>query len=118
MNWVETEEYIRGDYNQVITSGLDIASFDLDDTLITSTSGKFSKSSTDWKLYNKCIPDRLNDYIKKGYTIVIFSNQKGIGSGKVDKKLWMEKIDNFAKLVNIPFTIIVPPNIELNINVQ
>ena len=106
MIWTETEEYIMGDCEKVVKTNFNVASFDLDDTLITSTSGKFSSSSTDWKLYNECIPDRLNNFIKQGYTIVIFSNQKGISSGKVDKKTWMEKIEKFAKLVNVPFTII------------
>jgi bifunctional polynucleotide phosphatase/kinase len=57
-----------------------IAAFDLDDTLITTKSGKkLAKEMTDWKLMNDKIKPKLQELEKKGYSIIIFTNQKGVG---------------------------------------
>jgi len=64
-----------------------IAAFDLDDTLINTKSGKkLAKEMTDWKLMNDKVKPKLQELVKNGYSIIIFTNQKGIGkSGKVDE---------------------------------
>ena len=61
-----------------------IAAFDLDDTLINTKSGKkLAKEMTDWKLMNDKVKPKLQELVKKGYSIIIFTNQKGVGkSGK------------------------------------
>ena len=64
-----------------------IAAFDLDDTLINTKSGKkLAKEMTDWKLMNDKVKPKLQELVKNGYSIIIFTNQKGVGkSGKVDE---------------------------------
>jgi len=54
-----------------------IASFDLDNTLICTLSGKnFPNDNTDFKYKFKNIQTKLNELINKGYKIVIFTNQR------------------------------------------
>ena len=63
-----------------------IAAFDLDDTLITSTSGKFTRSVTGWKWWDSSVPTRLRELESRGYQIVILTNQ-GTISLKDDAKI-------------------------------
>ena len=61
-----------------------IVSFDMDDTLITTKSGRvFAKDKDDWVwLYNK-IPEKLRDiHAREGKKLVIFTNQGGINGSK------------------------------------
>ena len=57
-----------------------IAAFDLDSTLIATSSGKkHSGSATDWKWWDNQVPGRLRElYNDEGYRIVILSNQAGL----------------------------------------
>lgn len=52
-----------------------IAAFDLDDTLIKSTAGKFTKSASDWKWWDLGVPTKLRELNEGGYRIVILTNQ-------------------------------------------
>ena len=80
-----------------------IACFDLDYTLITTKSGNiFPTSFNDWKPLYDNISQKLNEYIKKGYHIVIFTNQK---------KLTKETIIDFSKKIeNIMLYYDIPIN--------
>ncbi|KAL7813583.1 PNK3P domain-containing protein [Trichoderma aethiopicum] len=57
-----------------------IAAFDLDSTLITTSSGKkHASSGADWKWWNSKVPGRLRElYEKEGYHVAILSNQAGL----------------------------------------
>ncbi|CAM1500454.1 Fc.00g096160.m01.CDS01 [Cosmosporella sp. VM-42] len=57
-----------------------IAAFDLDSTLITTSSGKkHGNSATDWKWWHNQVPNRLRElYNDEGYRVVILSNQAGL----------------------------------------
>ncbi|EFX06234.1 diphosphomevalonate decarboxylase [Grosmannia clavigera kw1407] len=56
-----------------------IAAFDLDDTLITTASGKkHGGDAADWKWWHSSIPERLRALHQEGYRLAIFSNQGGI----------------------------------------
>ncbi|GAO19179.1 hypothetical protein UVI_02014610 [Ustilaginoidea virens] len=57
-----------------------IAAFDLDSTLITTSSGKkHAGSGTDWKWWNSRVPGVLRElYLEKGYQVVVLSNQAGL----------------------------------------
>lgn len=57
-----------------------IAAFDLDSTLITTSSGrKHASSAVDWKWWRPQVPGMLRDlHQNQGYQIVILSNQAGI----------------------------------------
>lgn len=79
-----------------------IASFDLDDTLITTAKGGFPESADDIILMPKRLA-KLKEYLKQGYTIVIFTNQKS----KTDpqKIFRYNRISNAIKLLNIPLIL-------------
>jgi bifunctional polynucleotide phosphatase/kinase len=63
-----------------------IAGFDMDQTLITTKSGKkFPVDENDWKWNYPCVKDTLKLYHLKGYRIIIVTNQAGIKSN--EKKL-------------------------------
>jgi bifunctional polynucleotide phosphatase/kinase len=57
-----------------------IAAFDLDSTLITTSSGKkHASNGTDWKWWHPQVPGMLRDlYKNKSYQVVILSNQAGL----------------------------------------
>lgn len=58
---------------------LKIAAFDLDSTLITTSSGKqFANDSTDWKWWDNQVPRKLRELYAEGYRVVILSNQAGL----------------------------------------
>ncbi|KAJ4122745.1 DNA kinase/phosphatase Pnk1 [Fusarium equiseti] len=56
-----------------------IAAFDLDSTLISTSSGKkHASSGTDWKWWHNSVPTRLRELYQDGYRVVILSNQAGL----------------------------------------
>lgn len=56
-----------------------IAAFDLDSTLITTSSGKkHASNAADWKWWDNTVPDRLRELYEKDYHVVILSNQAGL----------------------------------------
>ncbi|KAF5021771.1 hypothetical protein F66182_6146, partial [Fusarium sp. NRRL 66182] len=56
-----------------------IAAFDLDSTLIATSSGKkHASSGTDWKWWHNSVPARLRELYQDGYRVVILSNQAGL----------------------------------------
>lgn len=56
-----------------------IAAFDLDSTLISTSSGrKHSKDALDWRWWDKQVPGKLKELYEEGYHIAILSNQGGI----------------------------------------
>ena len=56
-----------------------IAAFDLDSTLITTSSGKrHAGSATDWKWWHPQVPGKLRELYEGGYRVVILSNQGGL----------------------------------------
>ena len=60
-----------------------IASFDLDNTLIKTKSGKiFPINSNDYTYSFDNVDKKIKNLIKDGYKIVIFTNQNGIQRGK------------------------------------
>eukprot|EP01022_Parablepharisma_sp_SALTPOND_P008886 TRINITY_DN1371_c0_g1_i1.p4 TRINITY_DN1371_c0_g1~~TRINITY_DN1371_c0_g1_i1.p4 ORF type:complete len:449 (+),score=64.45 TRINITY_DN1371_c0_g1_i1:17727-19073(+) len=84
-----------------------IISFDLDGTLIETKSGAtFAKNKTDWKLWNSRIPTILKDYLEKGYRVVVFSNQAGLGGGKVKMPDFQEKLDAIQKALGVPLLVV------------
>ena len=70
-----------------------IAAFDLDYTLIKPKSGnKFPKNKDDWMFINDKVKLYLNTLNNNNYSIVIFTNQKGISRGKLSISDFYEKI--------------------------
>jgi bifunctional polynucleotide phosphatase/kinase len=61
------------------TRRVKVAAFDLDSTLITTSSGKkHAGSATDWKWWEPRVPGRLRELYEEGYRVVILSNQAGL----------------------------------------
>ncbi|OAA69915.1 DNA kinase/phosphatase Pnk1 [Akanthomyces lecanii RCEF 1005] len=56
-----------------------IAAFDLDSTLIATSSGrKHSKDALDWRWWDKQVPRKLKELYEDGYHVAILSNQGGL----------------------------------------
>lgn len=56
-----------------------IAAFDLDSTLIATTSGrKHSKDAADWRWWDKQVPGKLKELYDDGFHVAILSNQGGM----------------------------------------
>lgn len=77
-----------------------IASFDLDNTLIKTKSGKtFAQSFDDWMPLYDNIRDKLIELITMNYIIVIFTNQKKLPDDNID--LFCQKVVNIMTSFNI-----------------
>lgn len=85
-----------------------IAAFDLDYTLIKTASGNvFPKDENDWTWLYDNVPNKIKDLADDEFTIVIFTNQKGISQGKQTIKSFSTKIENIIKNLNIPIDILI-----------
>ncbi|KAI1369017.1 DNA kinase/phosphatase Pnk1 [Xylaria arbuscula] len=96
-----------------------IAAFDLDSTLIVTSSGKkFGNDPADWKWWDPSVPTRLRKmYMEENYRIVIISNQGGLTlhvdpNSKAPKNAGKAKVANFKQKcaailaqLNIPTSI-------------
>ncbi|KHJ77000.1 putative DNA 3'-phosphatase, partial [Oesophagostomum dentatum] len=81
-----------------------IAAFDMDGTLVTTKSGKvFPIDTSDWRIiYNQVVPRMKKLYGEEDYKIVIFTNQKGIQIGKVDKNAFKRKMEAIIAKLGVP----------------
>ena len=80
-------------YYKIHNLSTNIAAFDLDYTLIKPKSGnKFPKNKDDWMFISDKVKLYLNALNKNNYSIVIFTNQKGISKGKLSISDFFEKI--------------------------
>ncbi len=81
----------------------DLASFDLDNTIIcTKSKKKFPIDENDWE-FNENVEKTLNYYNKKNYCIVIITNQMGLKKFGINK--WCDKIKAILKKLNLPIKI-------------
>ena len=99
--WEKIETVIIKKYNN-FKPGSKIISFDLDDTLITEKGKKFQYNENfpkDYKtMYDeKKMNETLEEYSKKNYIFIVFSNQSIISLGKINENLFKERIDNIFK---------------------
>lgn len=106
MEWTITDKYLKG-VTKKFKLGNKIASFDLDQTLIDTKSGKkFPQNSDDWEwLYDNTV-DKLKELHNNNYTIIIISNQAGISSGKQSGEEWMKKLDKIVKKINFELMVL------------
>ncbi|KAL4456188.1 hypothetical protein ABPG74_014149 [Tetrahymena malaccensis] len=80
-----------------------IASFDMDYTIIKTKSGKkFPQNEHDWLLWDAKVKSKMQQLHKDGFTIVIFSNQGGVGKNHTTHKEINTKITNIANELQLP----------------
>ncbi|XP_044021151.1 uncharacterized protein F21D5.5 isoform X2 [Aphidius gifuensis] len=85
-----------------------IAAYDMDNTLITTQSGKvFPTDHNDWKLLMAEVPGKLKKLHALEYKIVIFTNQGGLGMGKSTPKEFKEKIERVVKKLSVPIQVYI-----------
>eukprot|EP00057_Strongylocentrotus_purpuratus_P019174 XP_011673648.1 PREDICTED: bifunctional polynucleotide phosphatase/kinase isoform X1 [Strongylocentrotus purpuratus] len=86
-----------------VKAGSKVAGFDMDGTLITTSSGKvFAQNADDWKIIFSEVPGKLKKLHEGGYKIVIFTNQLGISKGKLSVKDFRRKLCNVQKKLGVP----------------
>ena len=79
-----------------------IASFDMDSTLIETKSGAtFAKDEHDWVFWHESVPAKMKELYDNEYKIVIFTNQKGIGTGKTGAKEIQNKIETITAKMGV-----------------
>ncbi|GAF79379.1 unnamed protein product, partial [marine sediment metagenome] len=82
-----------------------IASFDLDWTLTKTVRGQWPKDSDDITLLPN-VPSTLKDLRNKGYTIVVFTNQKSTTENKINFNY--QRVNNFINLIpDIPIILMM-----------
>jgi bifunctional polynucleotide phosphatase/kinase len=85
-----------------------IASFDMDDTIITRKSGaKFPKDAYDWLLLNDKVGPKIKELSDDGYKIVIFTNQAGIQKGHTKASDIKTKVQDIALNLRVEMQVFV-----------
>lgn len=89
-----------------------ILSLDLDGTLIqpTNPAAKFCETASDWKWVHPSVPSIIREWhATKGYKVVLFSNQKGVSTGKQDAATVCARALAVAKAIDVPMQIFLAP---------
>ncbi|XP_053983356.1 uncharacterized protein F21D5.5 isoform X1 [Hylaeus volcanicus] len=85
-----------------------IAAYDMDGTLIKTHSGLvFPKDYDDWQLIYPDVIGKLKKLHSSSYKIVIFTNQGGIGSKKLNIKSFKNKIKNITQKIGVPMQVFI-----------
>jgi len=80
-----------------------IAGFDLDSTLVETKSGKtFAEHADDWRWWHDSVPGKLRDLAKEGFKLVVFTNQKGVGTGTTPLAQFRRRIDAIQLSAGVP----------------
>jgi len=77
-----------------------IAAFDYDWTLVKPKSGgTFPKNEEDWQWLRSSVPAKIEEYYKKGFCIIVFTNQT---------KAWKNiQIENSLNSLNLPILVLI-----------
>ncbi|XP_052888912.1 uncharacterized protein F21D5.5 [Anopheles moucheti] len=85
-----------------------IAAYDMDGTLIKTKSGNvFPKSIDDWQIAFPEVPGKLKSLHRNGFKLVIFTNQAGIGKGKVRIEDFQQKIVALVRKLSVPMQVFI-----------
>ncbi|CAD6992745.1 unnamed protein product [Ceratitis capitata] len=85
-----------------------IAGYDVDGTIITTKSGNvFPKHTDDWQILYAEVPKKLKLLHESGYKICFFTNQGGIGSGKIKLDDFKRKTKDILKKVGVPIQVFI-----------
>ena len=81
-----------------LKNNIKVAAFDFDFTLVkTKSNKKFPEDENDWEYWDKSVLGKLKFLSEEGYIMVIFSNQNGVGTGKVKESMVINRFNNFIK---------------------
>ena len=81
-----------------------IASFDLDNTLIKTKSGKiFPVDENDWVFNFDNILEILDQYHKNNYCLIIISNQKNLKEARLES--WITKVKDIINKISLPIKV-------------
>ncbi len=103
-NWVRSYPNLLIYTSKEISTSGHIAGFDLDWTLVRTMRGKFPKDVDDITM----LPNRisvLKELGRRGFTIVIFTNQKSTNENKVQFNL--ERVTIGIRLIDIPVIVLM-----------
>jgi DNA 3'-phosphatase len=110
MVWTITDNYLFLNNQKNIKNNNKIYLFDLDNTLIITTSGKvFPVDEYDWKFIYDSIEDKINTLSKNNNTIGIITNQMGLKNNFLIKK-WIFKMNNILKKISVNFVFVALKN--------
>ena len=110
MSWIINNNYLFFNNKNNIKNNKKIYLFDLDNTLITPSSGKvFPINEYDWKFIYASVENKINELSKNNNTIGIITNQMGLKSDLLIKK-WITKMNNILKKINIDFVFVALKN--------
>ncbi len=85
-----------------------IAGFDLDGTIICTKSGLvFAKDEADWQFLFAEVPGKLRQMHENGYKLVIFTNQKGLQTGRQAVEPFRRKIEAILAKIPVPVQVII-----------
>jgi bifunctional polynucleotide phosphatase/kinase len=108
MVWIITDNYLFLNYKNNHKNDK-IYLFDLDNTLITTLSGKvFPVDEYDWKFIYDSVENKINE-LSKNNTIGIITNQMGLKSDFLIKK-WITKMNNILKKIHVNFVFVALKN--------
>lgn len=104
MEWVNDDSYLIGRYKKQKGTNM-FACFDLDDTLITTKSGKrFPLDKDDWQFKYETTKKIIRKFDSENYSIVIITNQAGLKkSDSIDD--WCEKVFDVCKALHVPISV-------------
>ncbi len=110
MVWTITDNYLFLNNQKIIKNNDKIYLFDLDNTLITTISGKvFPVDEYDWKFVYDSVENKINELSKNHNTIGIISNQMGLKNNFLIKK-WIFKMNNILKKISVNFVFVALKN--------
>jgi bifunctional polynucleotide phosphatase/kinase len=110
MVWTITDNYLFFNNKNNIKNNDKVYLFDLDNTLITTLSGKvFPVDEYDWKFIYNSVEDKINSLSKNHNTIGIITNQMGLRNNFLIKK-WIFKMNNILKKISINFVFVALKN--------
>lgn len=80
--------------------------FDYDGTLANTKSGKIHpQGGSDWELWSKGVPLKIQELSAGGAAIVIFSNQRGVTTGHITLDAVKERVGSVVAIIDVPMAI-------------
>lgn len=110
LEWDVNDNYLQCSYklSKMGKQNENYACFDLDDTLITTKSGKkFPANENDWKFKFDNVIEKIRELNENRYNIIVITNQGGLKKKEYGIEKWKIKIDNIVKQLDVPIKICV-----------